>query len=438
MATTTAATIATSPTLAINEQLQARHAAGESVLHLGFGEAGLPVLGDVARCLAASARRSGYAPVAGTAAARRAAAGYFTRRGLPTDADQVVYAPGSKALLYSLIACLPGDLVLPGPSWVSYEAQATLAGKRVLRVPIPDGAGGVPDPDLLDDALRRARRQGGDPGILLLTIPDNPTGTVAGPELVRRVCAVAEAHDLAIVSDEIYRDLCYDPHEHTSPSHFAPDRCYVTTGLSKSMALGGWRIGCARLPATEAGERVGRAVIGLASEVWSSLAQPMLDVAAHVYDEPVEVVTHVAASRSLHQVVATAVHRAFVDAGARCRPPRAAFYVYPDLGTQREVLGRRGITTGAELAQHLMAEHGVGVLAGEAFGDDPGALRFRVATSLLYGRDDEARWTALRAPDPLVLPWIDEALTRLRTTLAALTSPGCRRTSPFRHRMNQA
>ncbi len=414
--------VATSPTLAMNEQLQARYDAGESVLHLGFGEAGLPVLPHVARRLMTSARRSNYAPVAGTAAARWAAAGYFTRRGLPTEADQIVYGPGSKALLYALIACMPGDLVLPGPSWVSYSAQATLAGKRVLRVPVPDEAGGVPDPDLLDDALHRARRRGGAPGTLLLTTPDNPTGTVAGPDLVRRVCAVAEAHDLAVVSDEIYRDLCYDPHEHTSPSHLVPDRCFVTTGLSKSMALGGWRIGCARLPDSELGERVGRDVIGLASEVWSSLAQPMLDVAAHVYDEPIEVVTHVAASRSLHQVVATAVHRAFVDAGARCRPPRAAFYVYPDLGTQREALGRRGITTGAELARHLMEAHGVGVLPGEAFGDDPAALRFRVATSLLYGRDDAERWTALRAPDPLVLPWVDQALARLRATLAALTA----------------
>jgi aspartate aminotransferase len=413
--------VATSPTLAINEQLQARHAAGESVLHLGFGEAGLPVHPGVVRRLAHAAHRNSYAPVTGTSPARRAAAGYFTRRGLPTGADQIVYAPGSKALLYALVACLPGDVVLPGPSWVSYAPQATLAGKRVLRVPAPEAAGGVPDPDLLDDALRRARRQGEAPGILLLTLPDNPTGTVAGADLVRRVCRIAENHDLAVVSDEIYRDLCYDPHEHVSPSHFVPDRCFVTTGLSKSMALGGWRIGCARMPHGELGDRVQRDVVGLASEVWSSLAQPMLEVAAYVYDEPTEVVAHVAASRTLHRVVATAVHGAFVDAGARCRVPRAAFYVYPDLGTQREVLARAGVTNGAELARHLMERHGVGVLAGEAFGDAPSALRFRAATSLLYGRTDDERWTALRAPDPLVLPWIDGALDKLRSTLAALT-----------------
>jgi aspartate aminotransferase len=414
--------VATSATLAINEQLQARRAAGEAVLHLGFGEAGLPVLPAVAHHLTRSSGRAGYAPVAGSWDARRAAAGYFTRRRLPTDADQVVYAPGSKALLYALIACLPGDLVLPGPSWVSYSAQATLAGKRVLRVPVPPEVGGVPDPELLRDALRRARDQGEAPGTLLLTVPDNPTGTVAGPGPIGEVCAVAEEHDLAVVSDEIYRDLCYDPADLVSPAELLPDRTFVTTGLSKNMALGGWRIGCARLPGSDLGDRVGREVLGLASEVWSSLPPPMLDVAAYVFDEPAEVVDHVADSRALHEAVATAVHRAFVDAGARCRPPRAAFYIYPDLGTHREALARRGVTDGAELARFLMERHGVGVLAGEAFGDAPSALRFRAATSLLYGRSDEERWSALRSPDPLALPWIDGALDQLRTTLRAVTA----------------
>ena len=414
--------VSQSATLAINEKLQAKHAAGESVLNLGFGEAGLPVLPEVGRRLARAVRRSSYAPVAGSSPARWAGAGYFTRRDLPTDGDQIVFAPGSKALLYALITCLPGDLVLPGPSWVSYAAQAALSGKSVLRVPVPESAGGVPDPDLLDDALRRSRDEGETPGILLLTVPDNPTGTVVEPALLERVCAIAEEHDLAVVSDEIYRDLCYEPDEFTSPTRFVPDRCFVTTGLSKHMALGGWRIGCARFPDSALGHRTKRDVIGMASEVWSSLAQPMLEVAAYVLDEPAEVTAHVAASRLLHQSVTSAVHDEFVAAGARCRTPRAAFYLYPDLGTMREVLTRVRVTNGAELSHHLMEQFGVGVLPGEAFGDDPGALRFRVATSLLYGRTDEQRWAALRSPDPPALPWIDAALAKLRASLHALTS----------------
>jgi aspartate aminotransferase len=391
-------------------------------LPLGFGESGLPVLPEVADLLARASRSNSYAPVAGTPAARRAAAGWFERRDLPTDPDQIVFGPGSKALLYALIAALPGNVVLPAPSWVSYAAQAALAGKRVLWVPVPDDTGGVPDPDLLDDALHRARDGGFEAGILVLTLPDNPTGTVAGASVVERVCAIAAAHGLAVVSDEIYRDLAYDPAAFTSPASCQPESTFVTTGLSKSLALGGWRIGCVRFPAGERGERTRQRVLGLASEVWSCLAQPMLDVVATVMDEPAEVVAHVAASRRLHQRVSLAVNDELVAAGVGCRRPGAAFYLYPDLGGRREVLARKGITTGVELADHLLDAHGIGVLPGEVFGDDPVALRFRIATGLLYGTTDGQRWTALHTPDPLALPWIADALARLREGLAATVS----------------
>jgi aspartate aminotransferase len=96
-----------SPTLATNERVQARIAAGAPVLHLAFGEAGLPVLPSVAERLGAAAGANGYGPVAGSPAVREAVAGYFERRGLPTSADRVLVAPGSKALLYALLRCSP-------------------------------------------------------------------------------------------------------------------------------------------------------------------------------------------------------------------------------------------------------------------------------------------------------------------------------------------
>jgi aspartate aminotransferase len=412
--------VAHSATLAINERVDARRAAGAEVLHLGFGEAGLPVLPAAAAVLAAAVSGNGYPPVAGTPAARAAAAGYLSRRSVPTDPDQVVLAPGSKPLLYALVAALPGDVVLPRPSWVSYAAQAALAGKDVIGVPVPDAAGGVPDPDLLDGAIRRARDAGRSPGILLLTLPDNPTGTLAGSETLRQVCAIARDHDLAVVSDEIYRDLCWVARPFVSPAELVPERCFVTSGLSKSMALGGWRIGFARFPDSELGERTRDAVVGVASEVWSSLAAPMQDVAAWVLDEPPAVTAHVDASRRLHRRITGAVFDELARAGAHCRSADGAFYLYPDLEVMRPGLAATGITTGAQLADHLLERHGVGVLAGEAFGDDPAALRFRVATSLLAGRTDAERWTALDSDDPLDLPWIAASLTTLRTSLRSL------------------
>lgn len=409
-----------SATLAINETLRARRAAGEKVLHLGFGEAGLPVPDRLAAVLAEAAGRNSYGSVVGSLEAREAAAGWFTRRDLPTRAAQVLFAPGSKALLFALLRALPGDLVLPRPAWVSYAAQAGLVGKRVIGVPVPRESGGIPDPALLEQALTDARADGARPGVLLLTVPDNPTGTVARPDHVRRVCAIAERHSLAVVSDEIYAELCHDGRPAPSAASYLPGRTVVTSGLSKSMALGGWRVGFARVPDNAWGGELLDELTGIASEVWSSLAAPMQAAAAYVLADPPEMTGHIAAARRLHAAVARAVHAEFVTAGAVCRPPEGGFYLYPDFEPLREVLAGQGVTTGAELAAALLERHGVGVLAGEAFGDEPRALRFRVATSLLYGETDGERWAALRGDDPTALPWIAAALAHLRDALTAL------------------
>ncbi|MFI2351728.1 pyridoxal phosphate-dependent aminotransferase [Streptomyces sp. NPDC019443] len=410
-----------SATLAINETLQARKAAGEKVLHLGFGEAGLPVPDDIAALVSRAAGRNSYGAVVGSLEAREAAAGWFGRRGLPTEPDQLLFAPGSKALLFALLAALPGDLVLPCPAWVSYAAQAAIVGKRVIDVPIPAECGGIPDPELLEQALTQAKAAGANPGVLLLTVPDNPTGTVAPAEYVRAVCAIAERHGLAVVSDEIYAELCHDGQPAPSATAYLPERTVVTSGLSKSMALGGWRIGFARVPDNQWGVELMRDLIGVASEVWSSLAAPMQAAAAHILTDPDEVTGHIAAARRLHATVARAVYDEFIRAGALCRAPQAGFYLYPDFEPVRDDLARQGITTGAELAHVLLERYGVGLLAGEAFGDEPRALRARVATSLLYGESADERWTALRGDAPLTLPWIAGSLDHLREALTGLT-----------------
>ena len=408
-----------SATLAINERIAALRAEGRPVLHLAFGEAGLPVLPELRDVLADSLRHNGYGPVTGTLAAREAVAGYFARRALPTEPDRVVLAPGSKPLLYALLAVLPGDVVLPVPSWVSYAAQAALSGKRVVGVPVPAHTGGVPDPDLLPAALAAARADGLRPGVLVLTVPDNPTGTIAPPETIEEVCRIADREGLVIVSDEIYRDLAQNPAAVHSPAEWLADRTVVTCGLSKNLALGGYRIGAARLPHGPLGDELLADLSGVASEVWSCLASPMQDVAAAAFAEPPEIVQRIAASRRLHGAVTRRVHEIVVDAGASCRPPQGGFYLYPDFG---ESLAGAGVGSGRELAALLLDRFGIGVLAGVEFGDDEGALRFRIATSLLYGADDEQRQASLDSPEPLALPWIDESLKHLAHALAELTT----------------
>ncbi len=412
-----------SATLAANERLLRLIAQGRPILHLAFGEAGLPVPEEVVEALARGGPDNSYGAVGGSAAARAAAAGWFARRRLPTDPAQIVLAPGSKALLWGLLAVLPGDVVLPRPSWVSYAAQAALVGKRVWSVPIsPDAPGGLPDPAALEETLADATRQGARPGVLVVTLPDNPTGTVADGDAVRAVAEIAERHQLNLISDEIYRDLAHEPEAVRSPAEYVPERTWVTSGLSKNMALGGWRIGFARFPEGATGRAAREALLGLASEVWSSAPAPMQHVAAHVLGEPAGIVEHIDRSRRLHRAITTAAHARLVAAGVSCRPPGGGFYLYPDFEPMRPHLAAAGVDGGDALASHLLERFGIGVLSGVAFGDVPDALCCRIATSMMYGENDEQRHQALAAEDPAALPWIKTSLDRLGDAVASLAT----------------
>lgn len=416
-------TFATSPNLALDDAVNRRRAAGHSLVHLGFGESQLPVPGFLTDSLCAGAGRNNYGQVAGGPDARAAAAGYFVRRGLPTGPEQIVLAPGSKPLLLALMATVPGAVILPKPCWVTYAPQARLFGRPVIEVPILSECGGVPDPDLLPGVLGAQRAAGVSPAVLLLTSPDNPTGTHAPRPVVQRLCEIAEAEDLLVVSDEIYRDILHDPAARlTSPAEFIPERTVVTSGLSKSLALGGWRIGFARFPAGNAGSTLRSKVLGVASEIWSTLAGPMQEVARHALSEPAEVTAHLRAGARLHGAVAAAVFDIVTAAGATCRPPTGGFYVYPDFEPVREPLAAKGIVDSASLQKYLIDELGVAVLGGHHLGDSPGCLRFRAATSMLYGADDGQRWAALEAADPLALPHVRDTLATLREAFTGLTA----------------
>jgi aspartate aminotransferase len=409
-----------SATLAANEAMAARRSRGEPVLPLAFGEARLPAPSALQDALAAATASNGYGPVAGCAALRTAAAGYWQRRGLPTGAGSVVCGPGSKPLLFGLLLATGADVAVPRPSWVSYAAQAGLAGARPHFVEAAPGEGGICDPAALDVAVAAARAEGRDIRSVIVTLPDNPTGRLPRPATVQALCEVAAEHDLIIISDEIYRDLVHDPAAAVlSPAAVAPQRTVVTTAISKSFALGGWRIGVARLPEGPLGRWLRGQLVGIGSEIWSAPAAPIQQAAALAFSEPPELAERVARSRALHAAVCRGVADVCRAAGLDVPPPQAAFYVYPDFGPWRAHLARRhGVTTSERLAALLLDRYGAGTLPGSAFGERPEALRLRLATGSLYGESDAEQEAALAAGDPLSLPWIAAQLARLEEILA--------------------
>lgn len=416
--------VGVSATLAANEALERRRQRGEPVLPLAFGESGLPVHPRLTAELAEMAGQGAYGPVAGAHRLRAAAAGYWSRRSLPTDPAAVIAGPGSKALLFATLLALGTDVALPRPSWVSYAAQTTLIGALPHFVPAVEGEGGVCDPDALEATVVASAGAGRRIGAVLVTLPDNPTGRLASPDAIRELCAVAEKHDLMIISDEIYRDLVHDPAApFLSPAQIAPDRTVVTSALSKNLAVGGWRLGVARMPDGPGGLALKGRLLGIASEIWSAAAGPVQQAAALALDEPADLADRVTRSRILHAAVCREAARLCADAGLEVAMPQAAFYLYPDFSPWREQLRARfGVQTGADLSALLLDRYGAGTLPGSAFGESPSCLRLRLATGLLYGDTDEQREEALAAPDPLQLPWIGAAMARFSEILTDLAA----------------
>jgi len=413
-----------SATLAANEAMAARRRRGQPVLPLAFGEAGLPVHPALRDALAAAAANNSYGPVAGHPVLRSAAAGYWERRGLPTHPQAVVCGPGSKALLFGLLLAIGGDVAVPRPSWVSYAAQATMIGVRPHFVAAAPGEGGICDPDALAAAIAAAAAAGRRIRSAVVTLPDNPTGRLPAAATVQAFCSVAAAHELIIICDEIYRDLVHDAAAKVvSPAQVAPQRTVITTGASKSLALGGWRIGVARMPDGPLGTRLRRALLGAASEIWSAPAAPIQRAAALAFSEPAEIRERISRSRILHSAVARAMATLCADAGLLVPPPQAAFYLYPDFGPWRDYLqSRYGVSTSTGLARLLLQRYGAVTLPGTAFGDQPATLTLRLATARIYGNSAGQQEAALAAPDPLTHPPIAAALARLNEILASLTT----------------
>ncbi|MDO8209621.1 pyridoxal phosphate-dependent aminotransferase [Conexibacter sp. CPCC 206217] len=412
-----------SATLAANQLARERAARGEPVVHLGFGDAGLPLPRALVDALVEAAADARYGPVGGSPHLRELVAGFLARRGVSATAETVVVTPGSKAGIYAVALALGGDVVVTTPSWVSYAGHARLRERAVVRVPTPADVGGVPDPQLLREAVRAARARGSRPRVLFITNPDNPTGTLAGRELLGEVLATARELDLFVVADEIYQDLAHDPRQFVSAAQLDPDNVFATGGLSKSLALGGWRVGYVRMPQTPLGRTVAAAAMAIGSELWSCLPPPIAAAAEVGFAEPPEIVAHVADSRALHTQVVRGAHELVLAAGASCRPPGGAFYVYPDFSALAEPLAANGIASGPQLAAALLERFGVVVLGAAAFGESEDALRFRVATSMLYGATDAERWETLdaaRRGEALQVPRIAAALGTFSDALKGL------------------
>ncbi|MEU0127917.1 aminotransferase class I/II-fold pyridoxal phosphate-dependent enzyme [Streptomyces sp. NPDC006289] len=383
---------------------------------------GLPVLPELAGVLAASAAWTRPEPPGGGTILREAARAYWERRGLHGDPGNIVAAPGPQPLLLALIAAHGGDVLMPRPCPAGWMPQARLLGRPAYHVPTPAECGGIPDPYALLETVRRVRAEGGRPRLLLISVADDPTATLAPPELVREVCEAAVAEGLHVVSDETWRDTLHRPHDTVllSPAEMCPDDVTVVCDLAGALTPSAWPVAVARFPDTVRATARRARVLDVLTALGALVAEPVARAAAHALCEPEPVRARIRQAAALQAHVASAAHRAVLGAGALARPPQAGRHLYADLGPLRTRLAARGVTDSMELEEYLTERLGAPAPGGHRFGDELGALRVRLSTGPLLGSTPEQQTESLTAVEPLELPHVAQALSIFEAALDEL------------------
>lgn len=419
-----------SATLSMNDRVREMWDEGRHVYHLGFGESRFPVHAKLAEALRDNAHRRSYLPAFGLRELRETIARFYQNKfQMPVSPSQVVVGPGSKSLLYALVMALGEEIILPQPSWVSYAPQAHILGKPVLWVPMDLECEYCLEVDVLRQKMEEDKEEWGNPELLILNSPHNPTGTMMPPKTVQELADFAREEQLMVLSDEIYALVAHGRVPHVSIAYHYPEGSIVLGGLSKHLSLGGWRFGVAILPAGRTGEALRRALQNIAGSIWSCVSAPVQYAALVAYSNDPEIDGYIDLCARLHTVRTQYLYDRLVDADIACAQPSGAFYLYPSFNKWRKPLAAQGIRTSDDLAIHLLEKYEMATLPGSAFGSPPEDLSLRLSSSYLDTDTDEKAAALVESflsdPQPERLieshhPQLREAATRLAEFTASL------------------
>ena len=342
---------------------------GRDIIHLEIGEPDFETPEHVARA-GIEAIRSGhthYCQTPGLPELRGAAATHLTTtRRIDVSPENVLVGNGAKPFLfYTVLAtCGPGDeVVYPDPGFPIYESAVRFAGATPVPLPLREERGFSFDPAELK-ALLSARTR-----LVILNAPQNPTGgVIPAADLEAAAAAILET-PAWVLSDEVYCRITYDVESSSIAS--LPgllERTVLLDGFSKTFAMTGWRLGYAAVPEPLV-DPLTRLIVNS-----TSCVPPFVQLAGvAALEGPQEAVTGMVAEfRRRRDYLVPALN---AIPGVTCVEPGGAFYVFPNVA---------GVPMPAdELAERLLDEAGVAVLAGSAFGSHaPDNIRISYATSL--------------------------------------------------------
>lgn len=308
-----------------------------------------------------------YTSNAGLMELREEICRYLNRRqGLTYDPakEVLITVGGSEAIDMGLRAmCNPGDEVLiPQPSYVSYEPCAVLAGAKPVIINLKGENEFRLTAQELEDAITEKTK------ILILPFPNNPTGAIMERKDLEAIAEVIIKHDLFVMSDEIYSELTYkEKHVSIAELPGMQERTILINGFSKAYAMTGWRLGyaCGSREIIQQMTKIHQFAIMCAPTTSQCAAVEALRNG----DGDVEQM------RAAYNQRRRYLMKAFQEMGLECFEPYGAFYVFP-------CIKEFGLTSD-EFAERLLQEEKLAVVPGTAFGDcGEGYLRISYAYSL--------------------------------------------------------
>ena len=343
-----------SATLAINEETNKLKKSGEKVYKFGFGQSPFPIPNAVVSALKDYADKHTYLPIQGLEELRSAIANYLNKNNNNNfEKEDIIIGPGTKELMFLTQIAFQGEVLLPAPSWVSYQPQAFIARNKVHWIQTSSDSNWFPSVEQLENKIKNIK----DKKLLLfINSPNNPSGTVC--KNFQGIAEIAKKYKLIILSDEIYSNLTFDG-EYKSISNYYPEGTIVSTGLSKWCGAGGWRIGFFAIPNQL--KELKNSLKVLCSESFTSVSAPIQYAAVEAY-------------RGDHSAYLNAVKRILCFTGnyvyenlksnvINVRKPEGGFYLFLEFTNAK-------FSSSSEMCKDILKKTGVALLPGSDFGLD--------------------------------------------------------------------
>ena len=368
-------------TFAMADRARALKAAGHNVISLSLGEPDFPTPDHVIEAAHQAALRgeTKYPPLSGTAALKEAVREkYRNDQNLHVPLENILITNGGKQAIFNILMAVinedAGDeVIIPAPAWAGYEQTVNFAGATPIFAPCHPAQNFVLQPEALEAAITPRTK------LLILNYPNNPTGAAIDAPALQNLATVLRRHpNIWILSDDIYEKLLFGSHQYVTLAAIAPDladRTITLTGVSKTYAMTGWRIGFLAGPKTIM--QAATLVQATATSGVSTIGQA---AALAALTGPQDVLPlRAAAYQSRRDVVLAALN---IIPKLRCHRPHGAFYVFPDISA---LLGQttpagRTLHTDTDFAAALLEEAHVAVVQGSAFAA-PKFIRLSTATS---------------------------------------------------------